>query len=330
MKKILLDKRGFILLIIVLVLPPILFGCTKMQGRKDNQERIQIAIQFGLAYAPLEIMKQQKILEKNLPGVEIEWKQLGNTAAIREAMLSGDLDAGFMAIPPFLIGWDKGMEWKICCGLSKSPVSLVTWKENIKSIRDFTKEDRIAMPQPGSVQDILLAMACGKGFDNPRKFEGQIITLSHPDGMNALLTRGDVTAHFTAPPYLSMELEEPGVHEILKGNDVMEGDFTFIVGVTTDKFYDNSPELYEGFIASIKESADFINDNPEEAAHILSQVYDMPEEDILEYLHMEGVEYGLNVEGTKKFAGFMKKNGYISRDITNERDIFQEDVEHEN
>lgn len=306
-----------------------LWGCSNKNENANKKHKIKVAEQYGLAYAPLEIMKQQKIFEKNLPGVEIEWKQLGNTAAIREAMLSDDVNVGFMAIPPFLIGWDKGMKWKIAFGLSESPVGLVTYKENIKSIRDFSKSDRIAMPQPGSVQHILLAMACEKELGDSHKLDEQLVTLSHPDGMNALLAKKDITAHFTSPPYLSKELETPGMHRIITGRDAMGSDFTFIIGVTTEDFYRKNPEAYKAFAKSVNESIDFINNNPEKSASMLSSVYSMSEQEIIKHLKSEGVVYSTNVKGISKFAAFMKNNGYITKPVNNMGEIVWDDVSYE-
>ena len=50
------------------------------------------------------------------------------------------------------------MDWKLIAGLSVCPVGLVAGK----SIPDFaalTEQHRIALPQPGSIQHILLSMA---------------------------------------------------------------------------------------------------------------------------------------------------------------------------
>ncbi|MDF2523174.1 MAG: ABC-type nitrate/sulfonate/bicarbonate transport system, periplasmic component, partial [Clostridiales bacterium] len=114
MLKIKLASR--ILLAAVITFSIITSGCSVKSAGDRNKQSLSIAEQFGLAYAPLQIIKELDLLEKNLPETDIRWKQLGNTAAIREAMLADEADAGFMAIPPFLIGWDKGMTWKIACG----------------------------------------------------------------------------------------------------------------------------------------------------------------------------------------------------------------------
>ncbi len=316
------------MLIIVLLISFIAVGCAQDKSTADGAG-IDIAEQYGLAYAPLQIARELKLIEKNMPGVQVNWKQLGNTAAIREAMLANEVDAGFMAIPPFLIGWDKGMDWRIACGLSSSPVGLVTNKEGIKSIKDFTEKDRIALPQPGSVQHILLSMACERELGDPKKLDNLLVTLAHPDGMNALLSKQDITAHFTTPPYLMKELETPGMHEILNGRQAVGGDFTFIVGVTTKKFHDSNPKAYEALLKAMEEAIEFMSNNREEALKILSEQYGMSMEEIEKNLSIEGTGYSTSVRGIDAFAGFMERIGYISKAPKNTEEVVWEDVDYE-
>lgn len=321
-------KKGSLLGILVLIFTITLAGCSKQEVNSATP-KISIAEQYGLAYAPIQIMKEQNILEKYLPGIQVEWHQLSNTTEIREAMLSGKVDAGFMAIPPFLIGWDKGMQWKIATGLSSSPGGLVTNKENLKSLKDFTAGDRIALPQPGSVQHILLSMAAERELGDAKKLDNQLVTMNHPDGMSALLAKKDITAHFTAMPYLAKELENPGVHQILSAKDAMGADFSFIVGVTTNKFHDSKPDVYKAFVSAVKEAVDFVQKNPEKAAELLADDYKLPKEEVLKYLTYPDTEYSTTVKGIGQFAGFMVKNGYLSKPLAQEKDVLWEDVTYE-
>jgi len=306
-----------------------LMGCESKNEKNVLQNNISIAEQFGLAYAPLQIMKENKILQKNYPGVNIDWKQLGNTAAIRESMLSNQVEVGFMAIPPFLIGLDKGMQWKIASGLSESPVALVTNKENIKSISDFSQKDRIALPQPGSIQHILLAMECEKEFGDAKKLDNLLVTLAHPDGMNALLSAKDITAHFTTPPYLFKELEQNNIHQILDGKEAIGVDFTFVVGVTTNKFHDTKPELYSAFIKSLKESIQFMQKNPDKAADILAPIYKLSKVEVYKYITHKDMVYTDEVKGVNEFAKFMKRNKYISKEYNDKNSTMWDDVKYE-
>lgn len=315
-------------ILMILILPLNFVGCKGKSANENTNYKINIAEQYGLAYAPLQIMKANKLLEKNLPGIEVNFQQLGNTAAIREAMLSNKLDAGFMAIPPFLIGTDKGMDWKIASGLSSSPTQLITYKNNIKSLKDFSSEDKIALPQPGSVQHILLSMACEKEFGDSHKLDNIITTLSHPDGMSSLMSKKSISAHFTSPPYIYKELEDKAMYVVLDGKDVMDGDFTFIVGVTTKEFYNKNPKVYSAFVKSIQEAIDFINKNPEKSAEILSPIYNLSKEDTLKYLTWSGNKYSSEVQGLEKFSKFMVKNKYISKEYAL-KDVKWEDVKNE-
>ncbi len=316
-----MKKIGLILGILSLFLLP---AC----GSEKDQTGIRIAEQYGIAYAPVQIMRDQKFLEKNAPHVQVTWEQLGNTAAIREAMISDRLDIGFMAIPPFLIGWDNGMDWKIATGLSSVPTALVGKKE-IASLADIDSDDRIAVPQPGSVQHILLAMACQRDFNDPQKMDNLLVTLSHPDGMNVLLAGNEISAHFTSTPYLELELEDENLHQILDGKEAFGGDFSFIVGVTTKKFHDDQADLYQAFQTSLKEAIAFIKASPEAAAKILTNYYDLSEAEILGYLTSDGVVYETGVKGTRHFSDFMAETNYLDKSYQAADEIFWENTQYD-
>ncbi|MFW5999716.1 MAG: ABC transporter substrate-binding protein [Halanaerobiaceae bacterium] len=319
-----LDMKKFVFLlaaIMILILPVVLlYGC----GSGEEEKTVTIAEQYGLAYAPVNIMKQENLLEKRVDA-EIRWKKMANTAAIREAMLAGEVDIGFVAIPPFLIGRDKGMDWKIISGLSRSPLGLMTNREDINSLSDFTEEDRIALPQPGSIQHILLAMAAEKEFGEPDRFDDRLVTMAHPDGMNALLSRQEITAHFTSPPYIFKESEEEDIHQVLSGEEALGGEFSFIVGVGTEEFHDSQPGLYRDFVEALGQAVDYINDNPGEAAGLLTRDYDLSREEIRKYITWPGMIYEREIRGLDKFAVFMREAGYIDFTAENSQLIWEED-----
>ncbi|WP_105616793.1 ABC transporter substrate-binding protein [Vallitalea okinawensis] len=277
---------------------------------KEEVKTVKIAEQYGLAYAPLQIMKEKGFLEEELPDAEIQWKKLGNTAAIREAMLANEVDLGFMGIPPFLIGLDNGMEWKIMSGLSSCPLGLVSNDPDIKSLEDIAFEDKIALPQPGSIQHILLSMAAEKQLGDASVFDEQLVTLKHPDGMVALEAGKEISAHFTSPPYLFMELDNPKHHLVVTGEEAVGHSFTFIVGVGTEEFYSRR-EHYEAFLKALDRSIDFMNNNKDEATSILAEVYNMEVQVLESYLNQEGMVYSNAVEGVEEFIDFMYRNEYL-------------------
>lgn len=316
-----------ILCLIMMCLLCCFSGCASDGEKKSESKEITIAHQFGLAYAPLQVMQELEIMEKKAPELTVSWVQLGNTAAIREAMLSGDVDVGFMAIPPFLIGWDKGMEWKIMSGLSSCPVGLVSKEERIKSLSDFSADDRIVLPQPGSVQHILLSMACEKEFGDAHKLDNILVTMNHADGMNAFISQKGITAHFTAPPYLFEELEMTGMHQVIRGEEVLGSDFSFIVGAATKRFHDVEKETYLLFCRSLQEAIEFINEHPEETGEMLEKVYGIPQRELVKYLTRGGMDFSWQIEGLNQFALFMQENGFISQVPEKSSDVIWEEGE---
>ncbi len=274
---------------------------------------LRIAVQFGLGYAPLEVANSLGLFEK-YAGVPVEWKQYGSGGAIREALIAGELDAGFMGIPPFIIGWDKGAPWRVATGLCTMPLGLQTNREDIPNLAAFEPGDKIAYPSPGSIQHILLSMAAEKELGDPTALDDLGVAMKHPDGAAALLgDTGDIDAHFTSPPYIFKELDEPGIWQIVSGNDAFGGPFTFIVGVTTIDFYQNRPEVHAGFVIAVAEAVSFINENPEDAAAILAPSFKLDEETTLRYMTWPGVNYTTTPYGLLGFGEFMKNAGYIEK-----------------
>lgn len=310
-------NRFLRILLLVILLPLLLSGCA--DGRVDTQsnspKKLVIADQFGLAYAPIEILKATEILSEELAkaGLEatvIEFKTLGNTAAIREAMVAGDLEIGFVAIPPFLIGKDNGMDWRIISGVSESPMALVTKDPELTSLSQLTSEHRIMLPQPGSVQHILLAMAAEKDLKDPKAFDNQLIAMSHPDAMTAMLSGSETQLHFTAPPYLEQELTLDGFHPLVDAETIMGGSFTFIVGICPQRVYDDT-RLYNAFESALMRAVAFMNTHPEEAAVILSAAYDYSAAELDLYLSNGQLRFDSEVRGLETFYEFMHRTGMI-------------------
>lgn len=273
--------------------------------QQDDKEII-IAEQYGLAYAPVQVMMANGYLEDLLPDYKITWVKLGNTMAMREAMTADALDVGFVGIPPFIIGTENGMSWRIFTGVSQAPLALMGAEGGLESI---SSDARIALPQPGSIQHILLSMAAKDTFGDATYFDDQLITMKHPDGMQVLLEGKEVDYHFTSPPYVFQE-KEAGMKEIINGEDCFGGDFTFIVGVISMDFGKNE-EAYNALEKAFQMAMNEIQSNPEETLDLLTDYYNLDRETLKNYLYDSGMVFNRDILGIDKFVDFMYENGYI-------------------
>lgn len=293
-----------------------------MAGCGSEDKKIVVAEQYGIAYAPLTLMKEAGILEEVLgDDYQVEWVKLANMAAIREAMVADSLDVGFMGIPPFLIGLDNGMEWKIISGLSESPLGLVVNDPEITSLEELLASGKIALPQPGSIQHILLSMTAKDRLGDAKAFDNQLVSMKHPDGMMALLNSDEVVAHYTSPPYLFQELDEGSPHLLTKGTDGTKEDFTFIVGVCRESFYEDP--AYEPFQEALVQCIDLINKRDKEAISILADAYELEVDTLLDYMGREGMSYGIEIKGLEKFMSFMVEEEYIKESYEEDQVIWK-------
>ena len=298
-----MKKRKMPGLLLASLLALALCGC----GQQEPPS-IGIAEQYGIAYAPLTIMKEKGFLEQELPDVAIRWQQFGGPTAIRESMLNGDVDFGFMGVAPVLIGIDNGMEWKYAAGISSNEVAIVTSRPEIKTLADFTGEDRIAILSPGCTQHILLCMLAEQQLGDPMALDGQLVSMSHPDALQALLSGTEITAHVATPPYLQQELEA-GMSVMATGEEIMGRPFTFISCVAMTQFYEEHRELYDGFIRALERSIEYLNQNMEECVRILAPVYGISEEALLEQMTYNGTIYSSRLEGVPELSAAMQQMG---------------------
>ena len=300
-------------------------------------QEIKISRQFGLPYIPLMIMEQQKLIEKHARKIgagEIttKWSTVGTSSATLDGLVSGQIDFASAGITVLLTLWDKtaGTQNEIMgiSGISSFPYPLVTNNPNVKSLKDFGPNDRIAVPSVKvSVQAIVLQMAVAKAFgaDKREALDAQTVTLAHPDAAIAVMSkRSEVNSHFSYPPYSQRELKAPGVHAVLWANDVTNGPTTTIEVVTSKRVLTAQPKWVEAFLAAQEEANELVRKQPKEAAQIyLDMTKDkMSVEELVVILTDKDVRISTTPLNTMLFANYMKEAGSIKKAPASWKDYF--------
>lgn len=278
----------------------------------DGTAKLTIAHQYGMAYAPLEIMKQQKLIEKHYDGtVEIEWTTLNSGSAITEGFASGSVDVGAMGVAPAITAVTSGVPVKICSNMSAQPHKLMTNDPSIKTLKDVGSE-QIALVNIGSIQHILLAMAAEEQLGDAHALDNNIVAMAHPDGMTSLLS-GSVKLQLTTSPYTFKE-EAEGMTEVEAIESVWPAGNSFIVALASTKLQEENPELYDAVVAALAEAIDFINNNKEEAAEMLCEAEDVDAATMLEWLNDPACVYMTETKGVLDMAKFMIDAGFLDHD----------------
>ena len=310
---------AFLVAIVAVLLPA-------QRGQAESTE-LRVAGQFGIGYLPFMVMKKHKLIEKHaakngLQDIKVNWLQFGGGSAINEALISGNLDFAAAGVPVFLALWNKTKDRagvRVAAGLNNIPVFLNTVNPNVRSIKDLTDSDKIALPAVKvSLQAMVLQMAASKewGPDNFARLDGLTVSMKHPDAMIALLSgKSEITAHFTAPPFMFQELERPGVRLLLSSADVL-GRHSFNVIYTSLRFREQNPRLYRAYLAALDEAMEWINADKRAATQLYMDVTSTkPDQFALMYKMVTDprVEFTTVPNGLMKFAEFMNQVGTLSR-----------------
>ena len=282
-------------------------------ARAQEAKELRIVKQPGLGYLQLIVMREQKTLEKRLPGVEIEWRQLTSGPVIRDAMLAGQMDIGSGGVGPFIQAIDKGLDWKALGALNEMPLYLNCARADIKTLKDVKPGDRIAMPAIGSMQHVVLQMQAEKDLGDPKKLNQQVVAMAHPDATAAILSKREITCHLSSPPFQYEQLRDPGIHKVFDSYQAAGGPHTFNLVWASEKWAKANPRLVRAFVESLKEATDFINAHPAEAArlYVASEKAKSTPEQILEIMKQDGIKYTMTPAGLMRFATYMQKIGMI-------------------
>src|SRR5713226_1630172 len=89
-------------------------------GSSSAPSSFTIVYQPGLGSVTLIVLKLQKTLDKQFPHTNIQWKILNSGAAVRETVIANQAQLGSLGLPPFLVGWDRGFDWKVLSATNRS------------------------------------------------------------------------------------------------------------------------------------------------------------------------------------------------------------------
>jgi len=300
-----------------------------------EMSEIKVAQQYGIGYLPLMIMEDQKLIEKHAKAagldVKVGWAKFAGGNVMNDALLSNSLQFASGGVGPLVTIWARtrgNLDVKGVSAINSMPLYLNTRNPAVKTIKDFTEKDRIALPAVKvSIQAVTLQMAAEQAFGEGQqnRLDALTVSMSHPDGQTALLSgASEITAHFSSPPFQYQQLKTPGIHTVLNSFDVLGGPATFNVVWTTSKFRSENPKLYDAFVLALDEATAIINKDKKAAAETYLRLAKGKDSvaDILAMLNDPNVEFTTTPQNVMKYVDFMAKIGSIKVKPASWKDLF--------
>lgn len=291
--------------------------------------------QFGAVYLPAMVMESEKLVEKHLAAAglatKVKWARLGGPAALNDAMISGSLHFACQGVPSMSVIWDRtksNIGVKALGSVANNNIWLNTKNPNVKSLKDFTDKDRIAVPSlKVSTQALMLHMACeqlwGKG--NHTKLDPITVALPHPEALAAVTNpTHEITTHFATSPFHEGEMKA-GLKTVTTAYDIMGGPFCGLTFTGNEKFRKENPKVFAAVDKAFDESFKWINADKRRAAKLyieMAKEKRMNEDEMTALFSSPDMEYTRVPKQVTKMVSFMFDVGIVKSKPASWKDMF--------
>ncbi len=296
----------------------------------------------GVGFLPLLVMKEHGLIEKHaraagIDNLTVRWIDLGGPAVMNDALLSGSVDFIAAGPPAFITLWDRTRDSVAVKGLAAMaslPMYLNTTSERLHTLDDLSEKDKIAVTAVKvSIPAINMQMYATDhyGADSAGRFDRYTVTMTHPDGVVALLSGSNqIDAHFTSPPFHQREIKDPRVHTVITTDDILGGSTTFTMLSTTSRFHDREPKLCAAVLAALTEANEMIRSDPRAAAQTLYAADSgagFSVDELVEVLDDPSIKFTTTPTNVLKYARFMKSIGSIEHEPGSWKDMFFPEIQ---
>lgn len=304
----------------------------------SSPARLRIVDQFGLTSLLWHVARSQQFIEQQARAegvaLQVEWSRMSGGSAVNDALLSGAVDVAHIGVGPSLLLWDRSFgrqNFKAFAALGTMPQYLLSNRPEVKSIRDLTDKDRIAVVSTASQQARTLQMAAAQAFgaEHYSRFDSLLVTMPHTEALAALASgKGGITAHFSNAPFQYTQLKQPGVRRILSSYEVFGGPSSSVLAVTSEKFRRENPAVYRALQRALAQSAHFVAAHKREASEIYlkAESSNAPADEVLAFLNDPEIDYGVVPRNTERLAKFLHQARVLKNEPRSWKDYFFDDL----
>lgn len=240
---------------------------------------LRVAAQSYPLYSPINAAYELGYFDEEFEaiGASYTWTEFASGPLVNEAVAAGEGDVGFMADLPAIIARSSGQDIQVVSGVStgeRSLAVLVRTDSDIESIEDL--EGKQIAYAFGSYAQHLLSLVldqAGLTFDDVES-----VNLGAADSPTAL-ANGDVDAIVIWEQFITKLTSEGTARVLIDGTGIKKSN---MVLYAVKDYAENNPELIEAFIKATDRGAQYIKENPEEAAALLAPRYNVTEEQMVQ------------------------------------------------
>src|SRR5262249_5588876 len=268
------------------------------------------------------------------PALKVDWVKVAGPSVMNDGLISGAIHFAAQGAPSLITLWDKTRgAIKGVAAMTTYPLYLVTRNPQVKTVKDFSDKDKIAVPSVKiSTQGIMLQMAAATAFGEKEyaRLDPLTISLAHPDAVLALTNNTvGVNAHFSTSPFYEEEIKLTDAHVITTNYEILGGPATAVLITAGAQFRADNPKVYKAFYEALREAIDIINaDKPTAPKLYLEMANDRKNsvDGIVKVITDKDYAFTLKPQKVFKTAAFMGKIGSIKTAPISVEDLFFPDI----
>jgi NitT/TauT family transport system substrate-binding protein len=269
-------------------------------------------------------------LEEKL-GIRVKWSMFGGGPAIVDAFSKGEVDIGYIGLPPVMVGIDRGVpikcvggghvEGTVMIAVSNSS-SLDEMGGNIHAVLEQFKGGIIGCPPSGSIHDVIIRDMIKKhGLDGSITVKNYTWSDFIPDA----LTDGELDAAVGTPPLSVACARACRARVVIPPSILWPWNPSYGI-IISEELLLNSSKLVEGFLQLHEDASNLIRNDPFQAAKMVADMVEVIDSDFILQTYQISPKYCASlpdeyIESTMAFVNVLHDLGYIEHQL-GEADIF--------
>lgn len=260
---------------------------------------------------PTIIEKDQGIFEKEL-GVPVEYAELTSGADQTQALASGDVQVLYaVGATSVILSAANGADIKVLNMYSRSTKAFCMYsKDESLTTPESLKGKTIAGPTGTNLHELLVSYLAQADMTLD---DVNYVNMSIPDA-KAGLDGGSVDVALIAGA-TAYNAEQQGYHLVADGEGLISA---LIAVATTQKFYDEHPDVIEKLNAAQDEIAAYMSDSQDETMETVAAALDLDVDAVKEMYGFYDFSTEItdaDKEGFQKTADFMYESGMIENEL---------------
>ena len=260
---------------------------------------------------PTIIEKDQGIFEKEL-GVPVEYAELTSGADQTQALASGDVQVLYaVGATSVILSAANGADIKVLNMYSRSPKAFCMYsKDESLTTPESLKGKTIAGPTGTNLHELLVSYLAQADMTLD---DVNYVNMTIPDA-KAGLDGGSVDVALLAGA-TAYNAEQQGYHLVADGEGLISA---LIAVATTQKFYDEHPDVIKKLNAAQEEIASYMADNQEATMETVAATLDLDVDAVKEMYGFYDFSTEItdaDKEGFQKTADFMYESGMIENEL---------------